>query len=699
MLNKFFRAATGSLLVMSATAAAEPAPAPAYVEVMVVTASRWPETLDRIASTVQIIDEAEIRRSMARSATDLLAENAVGFFSEWTPAQTSVNLRGGASDGQGRDYRGQVLVLVNGRRAGTANLSKLSLQDVARMEVVRGPASVAYGSQAMGGVVNIITRSGANTEGGALEARAGSWNMLALHGYGAGNLGGSDFYLSLGGARQSDYQSGRNSAERPMENTAWQRGSALGAVGWDLDHGARVDLSLRRDGVFNAGFRGSSWDTDNYDDRYNQSLDLSYVNALEHAHLSLQAYAVEDVDDFVWGSGVAGVDIDHNTRKLRIMGLRSNMNLPLGDSRELLAGLDLEHSTLRNDRFQRRLDGTELEPAPMDNNHDEQVAGAHAELVQRLLTERLTLRAGVRYTYGETTSVATPGRADLVENTAYYDQITYSAGASFRLSDTLRMRAGFATGFRAPTATELAADFQQVLGGQVRGNANLNSETSQQLELGGSYQGTSLRLDAALFETRIADRIHTEVIDTLPEGNLSQFANNGGDIVLRGLDLQLNYDLLPGSESWRWSLFGNSTYHFHMHDEATDAEPQRVYRSQAGIGTRLGVDAWELNLSGILRGPMWYDTEEWLLIPEGEPDRAYVHRKESFWVWNLRSNYHLTENWRLFGGINNLFDKNEHPIFIALNREPFISNPDRSNGGRGNSMPGRQYVVGTSVAF
>ncbi|MGO7771011.1 TonB-dependent receptor plug domain-containing protein, partial [Rhizobium ruizarguesonis] len=75
------------------------------------------------------------------------------------------NLRGASTDGQGRDFRSQVLVLVNGRRAGTANLSKLSPSDVERIEIVRGPSSVIYGSQAMGGVVNIIMKTGATAPG------------------------------------------------------------------------------------------------------------------------------------------------------------------------------------------------------------------------------------------------------------------------------------------------------------------------------------------------------------------------------------------------------------------------------------------------------------------------------------------------------------------------------------------------------
>lgn len=103
-----------------------------------ITATGRLEPVNRIAGTVQIIHQDRIEKSTARSVADLLAENAVGFMSEWTPGQTSINIRGAATEGQGRDFKSQVLVLLNGHRAGTANVSKLSVTDIQRIEIVRG---------------------------------------------------------------------------------------------------------------------------------------------------------------------------------------------------------------------------------------------------------------------------------------------------------------------------------------------------------------------------------------------------------------------------------------------------------------------------------------------------------------------------------------------------------------------------------
>ena len=83
-------------------------------DTLIVTASGREEQQRKSTVTTQVIDSDQIERSRAESLTELLAQNSVGFFSEWSPGQTSINIRGAATDGQGKDFAGQVLVLVNG---------------------------------------------------------------------------------------------------------------------------------------------------------------------------------------------------------------------------------------------------------------------------------------------------------------------------------------------------------------------------------------------------------------------------------------------------------------------------------------------------------------------------------------------------------------------------------------------------------
>lgn len=126
---------------------------------------------------------------------------------------------------------------------------------------------------------------------------------------------------------------------------------------------------------------------------------------------------------------------------------------------------------------------------------------------------------------------------------------------------------------------------------------------------------------------------------------------------------------------------------------------ERMYRYQASLGTVFGGQDWDIGATGILRGPMFYNTEENLLIPQAEPNRDFVHRKAPFWVVNLRGNYRMRENITLFGVVNNLLDVNESPIFIATDERPYKLDPRFSNGGYGTSMPGREFIAGLQVTF
>lgn len=133
MIRSTVRSVAMSAVLVSGAAWLEPASAQVSLGEVVVTPGGRPEPRKRVTGTVQvigrdlvaadspavapapagraganvvgpvqIIENSEIERSTAKSVTELLAQNAVGFMSEWTPGQTSINIRGAATDGQGR---------------------------------------------------------------------------------------------------------------------------------------------------------------------------------------------------------------------------------------------------------------------------------------------------------------------------------------------------------------------------------------------------------------------------------------------------------------------------------------------------------------------------------------------------------------------------------------------------------------------
>jgi vitamin B12 transporter len=125
-----------------------------------------------------------------------------------------------------------------------------------------------------------------------------------------------------------------------------------------------------------------------------------------------------------------------------------------------------------------------------------------------------------------------------------------------------------------------------------------------------------------------------------------------------------------------------------------------MYEYQASIGLRHEhADRWSAQLDAVLRGPMWYDTEESLRVPTAEPNRQFVHRKPPFWVINARFDYRVSAAWEFHAAINNLLDINQHPIFIAIDDSPSLADLRFYNGAGGTSMPGRELVVGARFRF
>ena len=695
---------------------------PTLMPQVVVTATGYPEEVTKIAGTVQVITQDRIAHSTAKSVTELLADNAVGFMSQWTAGQTSINIRGAATEGQGRDFKSQVLVLVNGHRAGTANVSKLSIADIERIEIVRGPSSVVYGSQNMGGVINIIMKTGRSAPGNLVEFDIGSWELVNGKAQSGGVYKSFDYYVGVSGGGQNDYQVGGGQLEL---NTAWQRRGITGSFGWQIDDDNRVDMTARNDGVYDTGFRGSSANIWAFDTRYNSSFDFTYNGKTPDSRFNIfaQAYYVSDVDDLNNPSPLSNLNAiaartftDHNHREQNIEGLRLQPRYKVWSSNEVLLGIDWERSWLTSYR-NRSGNAAVTQLSPQDNNETNTVFAFYAEDTQRFFDDRLVVRGGVRQTYGTTSLLATPFALTLIPGSVTYNATTYSVGATLQVTDWLNGRVGASSGFRAPTATELGSNFTVTpIGTTIFGNPGLTPETSQQVEVGATALWRGLRADAALFQNVISNRITAQTLSSVGGVVVQQYQNNPGNIVVQGLEYQLESDVirtlaLAAPASWRWILFANGYYNFTMTDYGAQrlgiptSAATRINVYELSIGTRIGQAEtevpWNLQLIGLLRGPMDYNTEEALspIFFPGQVRNVTVYEKSAFWVWNLRGEVEPRKGVKLIAALNNIFDINQHPIFIALDQNPCGANQLAQNGACGNSIPGREFMVGVQIKF
>ena len=202
---------------------------------VVVTATRDWESERKVPYNVSVITEEDIRRSNAQNVADLLRIVPGVFVSDWTGNRKSVTV-----DIRGFGAAGPLntLVLVDGRRANQIDLSgtdwtQIPLNQVERIEVIRGGGSVLYGDNAVGGVVNIITKKGKGKPSVQAEILGGSYGLNLQRASSRGALG--DFRYAVH-ARHEDTDGFRNNSD--------YEGYDFGvSVGYDIGDLIKLDLS------------------------------------------------------------------------------------------------------------------------------------------------------------------------------------------------------------------------------------------------------------------------------------------------------------------------------------------------------------------------------------------------------------------------------------------------------------------------
>lgn len=168
-----------------------------WMEEIVVTATRTERTIKDLSATVSVITREDIEASNANSCTDLL-NTLPGLFVQKTGSfgRADVDIRGIGGGGTA------IMVLIDGRPVkmglfGCTITHSLPLDNVERIEVIRGPLSVLYGSDALGGVINIITKQvkrGFETD---LTTSYGTYNTQQYRFRYGGNLGKFNYYLTV----------------------------------------------------------------------------------------------------------------------------------------------------------------------------------------------------------------------------------------------------------------------------------------------------------------------------------------------------------------------------------------------------------------------------------------------------------------------------------------------------------------------
>jgi len=445
-----------------------------------VTATRSPLPADRTPSSVTVVTGEALRREGITTVTDAL-RTVPGLSMVQTGSYggaTSLFIRGGESK--------YAKILVDGvpvnDAGGAFDLSTLSTDNLDRIEIVRGPASVLYGSDAVAGVVQLFTRRGVGAAHGQVAARGGGFGSRDVD---AGVHGG-DARLSYSVAaahHASDGFQPFNSRFRQGVGSALV-GAALGA--FDASLSARfTDRELH----FPTNGSGQVVDSNavRRDDRLAVGLDAGYrlssIVAIRAALASHDVHGItDDQPDSPADDGYAYTTAERSRR--RSGDVRVELALP-ADTRFTL-GAQVERKW--QESVTRSNFGDDA-PAPATRRS----TGAYAQLLMSPIVDA-TLALGGRFEHNE----------------QFGDFLTYRAAASMRLPTGTRLRASVGTAFREPTFLETEGS------GFVIGNRALDPEHALSVDAGIEQTFGPASIGATWFANSFRDMIDYEYSATEP---------------------------------------------------------------------------------------------------------------------------------------------------------------------------------------
>ncbi|WP_420124810.1 TonB-dependent receptor [Longimicrobium sp.] len=488
-------------------------PRPLRMETMVATASRRLQTLGEAPVATEVVDRARIEAGGATDLAGVLAMVPGVEVQGGHPVGTGVYLQGLGSE--------RVLVLIDGepvvgRISGEIDLTRLPVADVERVEVVKGPQSTLYGSEAMGGVINLITRAPQpGAPAGGVQLTGGSSGRRDGVAHARASAGAVD-WTARGGLRDVDLVPGQ---DRPLD-AGTRRWDGSARVGWRAAPALRVEAGgwlVEESQRWRTGQLYQFADNRQWSGRLSAAWTAGAHRLVPSLYLAGFEHALSRA------SGPVPVDGgDREVQRLAEAALAYT-----GTVRGLTVdgGAELRQDWTRSDR----VEGEERDATALDAyGQGTWTAGA------------VSLVPGVR----------------LSHSSRWGDHWTPRLAAVWRPAPSLAVRASAGAGYRAPAFKELHMDFlNDAAGYTVRGNPALRPEDSFSVSAGAEWAGQRTYLRASAFRTRFDDFIET-VVDTAvstPELAVYRYQNVARGRTA-GLELQTGAVLggLRADAGWSW---------------------------------------------------------------------------------------------------------------------------------------------------
>ena len=611
------------------------------VDTIVVTASRSPIAKANLGSSTTVITREQIELRQARYVTELLRA-VPGFVVSQvgtTGSQTQVRVRGAEAN--------HVLVLIDGVRANDPasgdefRWELLSTSNIERIEIIRGPQSSLWGSDALSAVVHVITQSGGDRPGINAYAEGGSFNTV--NGGLNGATGGDSWSLAFGLERldtdgtnisrsgseddESDMTTASISARlRPSENLTLQLGLRAVDAYSQFDPVDFFATGLPEDGDV-------ATDSDRY--YWNAGATFSTLDG----RLSHQLYArYLETDNRNLADGVQNSSTASDRKTFTYQS-----DIQLGEN---LLSLAIEHERTR---FEQR---GEIGFGDPNQRQQMSVNSLVADFQGRSI-DRLTWLLSARYDDNSDFDSAVSGRLSL----------------AYAVSSTTLVRANLGTGRKAPTFIERFGFFP----GQFTGNPDLKPEKSKSFDLGIDRLlfDNAVEIQLAVYYQNLEDEINGFVFN--PDTFLFTAENIDGDSIRKGVEAAATFNLTENLS------FGGSYTYTDSTENDSSGNDVRELRRPRHSGSLNGSFRFQDERAKLTVVADYGGTSTDIFFPPF-PLPPEIVSLESFWLLGLTASYDINKNTNIFVRANNLLDEDYEQVY-------------------GYRAPGRSAFLGVRLGF
>lgn len=623
---------------------------------VVVTGARAPVALKDTPQRIEVVTRQEIRETPHRELADLLGKTTNVDIKRYPGMNGSVGMRGFTPSSPMTGESMQTLVLQNGIPAVNNNISFMPVNGVARVEVMKGPASSLYGSQAMSGVINVIPVRRTGDIQGGVGVSAGNHNLRQVE----ADIGGAinetlNFDYFGNWEKRGDYKDGHG---QTMEFSGYKQhshGLRLGAElapGWTLD--ARADL-FRANDVQNPGPDPEIRQFETSKDADRDLYSLTLQGKVDQHTLSAAAYTGKE--------NYLNYDLKKDGRLVQSYDSRIKWHgLQLKDEWDWAEGYKLVFGYDYNQTKASARSGTP--PWTFSYNPDSKLKthGLYAQQNISLNEGSTNLYVGGRYDRITMSTLPTDGLGNVTQSRDF-SQFSPSAGIKHELAPGISLHASAGKGFSAPSAWKLSgeysgSDWKQDANGNwypvpitYVGNANLDPESSVSVDAGIGFERDNWNMDLTLYHTRIKDKI--VAYDVSP--GLKSW-RNADEARMRGLELAGNWQFNP---NLRLDLGYTHSFRSEQRNGSVWSPLEYVPKNTVRAALVGNWDKLHARLGARYNGKSWKSRAE----------------RGGYTLWDMSLGYAINKHHTLSLSVDNLFDRYYEEV-------------------HGYNMPGREIRVG-----